>query len=140
MGIPIYEQINLIITLMITTTNGMTDRIQRLRQESFNAQPSLSIERALIETEFYKENEGKYPIPILRALNFLEICKRKTIYIGKDELIVGERGPHPKAVSTFPELTCHSVEDLHAVSYTHLDVYKRQLHSDNWLSPAPYYH
>ena len=84
MGIPIYEQINLIITLMITTTNGMTDRIQRLRQESFNAQPSLSIERALIETEFYKENEGKYPIPILRALNFLEICKRKTIYIGKD--------------------------------------------------------
>ena len=89
MGIPIYEQINLIITLMITTTNGMTDRIQRLRQESFNAQPSLSIERALIETEFYKENEGKYPIPILRALNFLEICKRKTIYIGKDELIVG---------------------------------------------------
>ena len=78
MGIPIYEQINLIITLMITTTNGMTDRIQRLRQESFNAQPSLSIERALIETEFYKENEGKYPIPILRALNFLEICKRKT--------------------------------------------------------------
>ena len=91
MGIPIYEQINLIITLMITTTNGMTDRIQRLRQESFNAQPSLSIERALIETEFYKENEGKYPIPILRALNFLEICKRKTIYIGEDELIVGER-------------------------------------------------
>ena len=33
----------------------MTDRIQRLRQESFNAQPSLSIERALIETEFYKD-------------------------------------------------------------------------------------
>ena len=79
MGIPIYEQINLIITLMITTTNGMTDRIQRLRQESFNAQPSLSIERALRETEFHKENEGKYPIPIIRALNFLEICNRKTI-------------------------------------------------------------
>lgn len=63
MGIPIYEQINLIITLMITTTNGMTDRIQRLRQESFNAQPSLSIERALIETEFYKENEGNIQFP-----------------------------------------------------------------------------
>ena len=74
----------------------MTDRIRRLRQESFDTQPSLSIERALIETEFYKENEGKYPIPILRALNFLEICKRKTIYIGEDELIVGERGPRPK--------------------------------------------
>ena len=108
---------------METTTHGMTDRIQRLRQESFDAQPSLSIERALIETEFYKENEGKYPIPILRALNFLEICKRKTIYIGKDELIVGERGPRPKAVSTFPELTCHSVEDLHVLNTRELQRY-----------------
>ena len=44
---------------MKTTINGMTDRIRRLRQESFDTQPSLSIERALIETEFYKENEGK---------------------------------------------------------------------------------
>ena len=66
---------------------GMNDRIKRLRQETFEAEPSLSIERALIETRFYKENYGKYPIPILRAMNFYEICKQKTIYIGKDELI-----------------------------------------------------
>ena len=66
MEISIYEPVDLIITLMKTTINGMTDRIRRLRQESFDTQPSLSIERALIETEFYKENEGKYPIPILR--------------------------------------------------------------------------
>lgn len=102
---------------------GMNDRIKRLRKESFDAQPSLSIERALIETKFYKENEGKYPIPILRALNFYEICKQKTIYIGKDELIVGERGPRPKAVSTFPELTCHSVEDLHVLNTRELQRY-----------------
>jgi formate C-acetyltransferase len=95
-----------------THIGGITERIKRLRQETVDTQPSLSIERALIETQFYKDNEGKYPIPILRALNFLEICKRKTIYIGKDELIVGERGPKPKAVPTFPELTCHSVDDL----------------------------
>ena len=69
----------------------MNDRIKRLRRQTFEAQPSLSIERALIETRFYRENYGKYPIPILRALNFLEICKQKTIYIGEDELIVGER-------------------------------------------------
>ena len=58
---------------------GMNDRIKRLRQLSFEAEPSLSIERALIETRFYKENYGKYPVPILRALNFLEICRQKTI-------------------------------------------------------------
>ncbi|WP_280744120.1 MULTISPECIES: trans-4-hydroxy-L-proline dehydratase [unclassified Parabacteroides] len=101
----------------------MNERIKRLRKETFEAEPSLSIERALIETQFYRENEGKYPIPILRALNFLEICKQKTIYIGKDELIVGERGPKPKAVPTFPELTCHSVEDLHVLNTRELQRY-----------------
>mgnify|MGYP002555105620 CR=1 FL=1 len=102
---------------------GMNDRIKRLRQLSFEAEPSLSIERALIETRFYKKNYGKYPVPILRALNFLEICRQKTIYIGKDELIVGERGPAPKAVPTFPELTCHSVEDLHVLNTRELQRY-----------------
>lgn len=115
----------------------MNDRIKRLRRQTFEAQPSLSIERALIETRFYQENYGKYPIPILRALNFLEICKRKTIYIGEDELIVGERGPRPKAVPTFPELTCHSVEDLHilntrelqryTISQEDIDTYEREV-------------
>ena len=47
MEISIYEPVDLIITLMKTTINGMTDRIRRLRQESFDTQPSLSIERAL---------------------------------------------------------------------------------------------
>jgi len=74
--------------------------------------PSISIERALIETQFYKENYGKYSTPVLRALNFKNLCEKKEIYIGEDELIVGERGPFPKATSTFPELNCHSVEDL----------------------------
>ena len=90
----------------------MTPRIERLRKESFEAIPSISIERAVWVTRFYKKNYGKYSIPILRALNFKNICEKKTIYIGQDELIVGERGPYPKAVSTFPELTCHTVEDL----------------------------
>lgn len=102
---------------------GMNERIRRLRKLSFEAEPSLSIERALIETQFYKENEGKFPIPVLRALNFLEICRYKTIYIGEDELIVGERGPKPKSVPTFPELTCHSAEDLHVLNTRDLQRY-----------------
>ena len=63
------------------------------------------------------------PTPVLRARNFYEICKKKTIYIGPDELIVGERGPKPKAVPTFPELTCHSVEDLHTLNERELQRY-----------------
>ena len=102
---------------------GMNDRIRRLRQENFDTPTTLSIERALIETAFYKEHYGTMPTPVLRARNFYEICKKKTIYIGSDELIVGERGPLPKAVPTFPELTCHSVEDLHTLNERELQRY-----------------
>ncbi len=90
----------------------MNQRIENLRTQSFEAKPSISIERALLETQFYKENYGKYSLPVLRAMNFRHLCRHKTIYIGKEELIVGERGPEPKAVPTFPELTCHSADDL----------------------------
>ncbi len=83
-----------------------------LREQSVNAEPSLTIERALIETEFYKKNDGRYSIPVMRAKNFYNLCAKKKIYIGDNELIVGERGPKPKAVPTFPELNCHSVEDF----------------------------
>ncbi len=100
----------------ITSMPGMNPRIQRLRKLSVEAVPRLSIERALHETAFYKENYGKYSIPMLRALNFLDHCKKKTIYLGDDELIVGERGPAPKVVPTFPELTCHSVQDFHVLN------------------------
>lgn len=116
---------------------GMNDRIKRLRQQNFDTPTTLSIERALIETAFYKEHYGTMPIAMLRAKNFYEICKKKTLYIGKDELIVGERGPVPKAVPTFPELTCHSVEDLHTldtrelqsyhISQADIDTYEREV-------------
>ena len=95
---------------------GMNPRVQRLRKLSFDAIPSISIERALHETAFYKENYGKHSIPVLRALTFLDHCEKKTLYLGEDELIVGERGPKPKAIPTFPELTCHSVEDFHVLN------------------------
>jgi len=90
----------------------MKARIKRLRKQSFEALPRISIERALLETEFYRENSGKYSTPVMRAMFFKYLCEHKTIFIGRDELIVGERGPEPKAVPTFPELTCHSGEDL----------------------------
>ena len=116
---------------------GMNARIRRLRQQNFDTPTTLSIERALIETVFYKANAGTMPIAVLRARNFYELCQKKTIYIGPDELIVGERGPRPKAVPTFPELTCHTVEDLHTlnerplqpyhISQEDIDTYEREV-------------
>lgn len=102
---------------------GMNDRIRKLRQQSVETQPSLSIERALHETQFYRDNYGKYSIPVLRALTFLDHCQRKTLYLGDGELIIGERGPAPKAVPTFPELTCHSEEDLRILNTREMQRY-----------------
>ncbi len=102
----------------------MNSRIERLRKQSFEACPSLSIERALLETEFYQQNNGKYSTPVLRAKFFKYLCDRKTLYIGDDELIVGERGPAPKVVPTFPELTCHSGDDLRILNSRAMTSYR----------------
>ena len=94
----------------------MKDRVTRLRTLSLDTVPSLSIERARLVTQAYNENEGKVPIPILRALTFKKIMEEKEIFIGDDELIVGERGPSPKSTPTFPELCCHSIEDFDVIN------------------------
>ena len=107
----------------------MNERIARLRNESFETYPSISIERARLTTDFYRANEGKYPVPVMRALNFKNLCEKKTLYIGKDELIVGERGPAPKAVSTFPELNCHTAKDLEILNTRPMTGYR--VHEDD---------
>ena len=51
----------------------MTPRVARLRKESFEAQPGISVERAVLVTQFYKKNYGKYSMAVLRALNFKNV-------------------------------------------------------------------
>jgi formate C-acetyltransferase len=89
----------------------MNERVRRLRQESLETKPRISSERAELMTEFY-ENSSEPSTPIKRALAFEHLMKNKTIFIGDGELIVGERGPSPKATPTYPELCCHSLSDL----------------------------
>jgi len=89
----------------------MNERVARLRQQSLDAKPWVSMERAQLITEFYR-TAGVMLAPVRRALAFRHLMENKTIYIGEGELIVGERGPAPKGTPTFPELCCHSREDL----------------------------
>jgi trans-4-hydroxy-L-proline dehydratase len=90
----------------------MNERVARLRRESFEAEVSFSAERAELITEFYREHHGKSSVPVTRAQAFAHICRHKKLWLGEGELIVGERGPTPKAVPSYPEITCHTVEDL----------------------------
>jgi formate C-acetyltransferase len=91
----------------------MNERIQQLREQSLQTKPSISLERAWLLTEFYKsEISSQVSIPVQRALAFNYILKHKEICINPGELIVGERGPAPKATPTYPEVCLHSPEDL----------------------------
>jgi formate C-acetyltransferase len=94
----------------------MTPRTEALKSASLAARPTLSAERAMLLTAFYREHDGRHSVPVMRALAFQHLCEHQTIYLGDGELIVGERGPAPKRVPTFPELTCHSLEDLHILN------------------------
>ncbi|MGD0037830.1 MAG: pyruvate formate lyase family protein, partial [Bacteroidota bacterium] len=89
----------------------MTERVKKLREQSLNAIPRLSPERALLVTEVY-ESIGLVSPPMRRALTLKYIMEKKSICLNDGELIVGERGPAPKATYTYPELCCHSLEDL----------------------------
>ncbi|MBD3192586.1 MAG: formate C-acetyltransferase/glycerol dehydratase family glycyl radical enzyme [Candidatus Heimdallarchaeota archaeon] len=91
----------------------MSDRIQKLRNQSQTAQPTLSLERAKLLTDFYQSGMAeKVSVPVARALAFTHLLKNKEICINEGELIVGERGPAPKVTPTFPEICTHTLEDL----------------------------
>ncbi|BDD02958.1 trans-4-hydroxy-L-proline dehydratase [Aureibacter tunicatorum] len=91
----------------------INDRIKNLREQSLNAPNTISAERALLVTEFYQQQGiGGLSIAMQRGLCFKYIFENKKICILDDELIVGERGPSPKATPTYPEICVHSLEDL----------------------------
>lgn len=91
----------------------MNDRIRKLRDQSLQAINRITAERALLVTRFYKSmNAREVSIPLQRALCFDYILKNKSVCILPCELIVGERGPEPKATPTYPEINLHSERDL----------------------------
>ncbi|UBM62483.1 glycyl radical protein [Candidatus Sulfidibacterium hydrothermale] len=95
----------------------MNNRIEKLRTQSQNAIPRISPERAQLVTRFYQSDiAGQVTVPVKRALALKYILENKTLCLNDDELIVGERGPAPKAVPTYPEITLHSLHDLEVLN------------------------
>jgi pyruvate formate-lyase/glycerol dehydratase family glycyl radical enzyme len=91
----------------------MNERIRKLRQQTLDARPSISIERARLVTEFYKSDEARGISPAMQhALAFKHVMENKAVCLSDGELIVGERGPAPKATPTYPEVCIHSLQDL----------------------------
>ncbi len=101
----------------MTKRKIMNSRIKKLRNESLTAINTLSHERAILVTEFYKSDiANQVSIPVKRALTFKHILENKKICINDNEIIVGERGPAPKATPTYPEVSLHSMQDLEVLN------------------------
>jgi trans-4-hydroxy-L-proline dehydratase len=91
---------------------SMTERVKKIRQQSLDAIETLSSERAELLTDFAQQDLGLLSQPMRRALAFQYLMEHKEVYINEGELIVGEKGPAPKQAPTFPELCCHTLDDL----------------------------
>ncbi|MDH4196085.1 MAG: glycyl radical protein [Candidatus Aminicenantes bacterium] len=91
----------------------MNERIKKLRTQTLEARPTVSAERARLVTEFYKRPETRgLSAPMQHALAFKHVMENKAVVFNDGELIVGERGPAPKATPTYPEVCIHSLQDL----------------------------
>ncbi|WP_315167761.1 trans-4-hydroxy-L-proline dehydratase [Metaclostridioides mangenotii] len=93
-------------------SRGTFERTKKLREQSINAEPHISMERAILMTEAYKKYEGSVETPVLRALSFKHYMENRSLCINDGELIVGEKGDSPNGAPTYPELCCHTPEDL----------------------------
>ena len=91
----------------------MNTRIRKLRKQSIDSKPGISPERAVLLTAFYESGAtNNVSTPVARALAFKYLIENQEICINQGELIVGERGPAPKATPTYPEICCHTLKDL----------------------------
>ena len=95
----------------------MNERITKLRRQSVDTKPYISAERAELITDFYQSGIGmQVSSPVLRGLALQHLMSHKVLCINDGELIVGERGPAPKATPTYPELCCHQIHDFEVMS------------------------
>lgn len=95
----------------------LTAKIQKLRTASLEAEYILDSERGMLLTEFYRDHAAEqYSVPVQRAKAFEYIFKNKKLCVLPGEIIIGERGPAPKATPAYPEINLHSLEDLYVLN------------------------
>ena len=87
----------------------MTERIARIKDEILSTKPSICIERARIYTRIYEETEN-LPVARRRALALRRTLEEMTIWIGKDELVVGNLASRNRAAPIFPEYAVAWIE------------------------------
>ncbi|NRT89669.1 glycyl radical protein [Clostridium beijerinckii] len=88
----------------------LTDRMHNFREELLNAKSMVSVERARLTTESYKEHADK-PMVLRRALCLENILKNMTIFIEDNSIIAGNQAESNRSAPIFPEYAMDWVID-----------------------------
>lgn len=117
----------------------MNKRITKLKYQLFEAKREISLERALLYTESYKETESE-PVILRRAKAAAHILNNVQISIREGELIAGNRTVKPRSGIISPEMdpywinkeldTIHNrPQDAFYISEEDKKIYKEDLYS-----------
>lgn len=86
-------------------------RTNKLNETMRAIKPSISIERARLVTESYKQTEGA-PNIIRKAKSLAYILENMTIFIDDDDLIAGNHSSKPRSAPLFPEFGSFDRKEL----------------------------
>ena len=89
----------------------LSERNRRFREKLIDTLPEVCTERAVIWTEVFREHEELQPIT-KAAIAFRETLRRMTIFIGEDDLIVGNQGSSLRATTLNPIVNTWFVDEL----------------------------
>lgn len=88
----------------------MTERVQKLKENQNQTQPSFSAERAVLVTDAYAKF-GAEPNVLLKAKMLEYILRKMTIFIQDGELIVGNHTDKPRCAPVYPEFSAGWIVD-----------------------------
>ena len=86
----------------VVTYKSYNNRLAEMKDKLIRTKSTICTERAKIYTEAYKKNENK-PLIIKRAIALYNTLTEMTVFIGENELIVGNQASKFRAAPIFPE-------------------------------------
>lgn len=80
----------------------LSPKMQKFRTDLINARPQICVERAIITTRIYKENQDQ-PLALKRARMLEAVLSEMSIYIEDETHIAGNQASSNRSAPIFPE-------------------------------------
>ncbi|NBH13360.1 glycyl radical protein [Lachnospiraceae bacterium] len=89
---------------------NLTPRMESFREELLNVKPQVCVERAVITTRTYQENQDQ-PLAMKRALMLKNVLEEMTVFIEPQTMIAGNQASQNRSAPIFPEYAMKWVID-----------------------------